>query len=95
MNKEEVLELIQEKVYNTGGIHQVLINTDNGIPNVEELEESKRNYLSFLMTHMQDDLIKTKKNYPKHDKMVVDLKADFIVINRSDFDKIIEFIDNE
>lgn len=95
MNKGEIQGLIEDKVFHTGGVHKVLVDTDNGIPSIEDIEGRKRDYLSYLMTHIQDSVVKAQKNYPKHEKMVLDLSADFIVMGREDFDKIVKYIDSE
>lgn len=92
-NKEkEALRVIQEEVYHVGGKRRLVMNTRNGLPEVDELREEKRKFLDYLMTHLQQELITTKKAYPVDDKLDVDLEADFMVIKRTDFHQIVEYI---
>lgn len=100
MTREEVLNLIEDNSNHVGGKMKAFVPTQNGIMDAGALRELKKRMLSYNTTHLLDEVVKHKQEYPIKNGMTrkegseVDLEVDLIVMKRDDFKQITKFLED-
>lgn len=95
MNKEEILEVLEEDVFHVVIDHKSAVNINNsGTLNESKLDREKKLVLHNAIDYLSDELIRTKQYYPMDDVADVDFKGDFVIIKRKDYNLFKLFIES-
>lgn len=94
MNKEKVLQILEENIYNINALHKTAININqSGTLNREKLEREKKRFFMYLTDFFINDIITEKQYYPENDISEVDFNADFVILKKDDYNSIKEYIE--
>lgn len=95
MNKEKVLEILEEDVFPIAGEFHTAININqSGTLNEDKLKKERELYLKILTSWLSSELITKTQDYPYNDISNVKFEADFVVIKRKEFDYIKQFVES-
>lgn len=95
MHKNNILNILEEDVFPVYSIAKEAIDTNNGLLNKQYIEGRRKRQMVEVMSHLVDDLIHVKQEYPENNISDVTLTADFVIMKREDFDLIKDYIENE
>jgi cell fate regulator YaaT (PSP1 superfamily) len=95
MNKEKVMQIIEEDVFPIKGEFHTAININqSGTLNEEKLKKERELYLKILTSWLAPELVNKTQDYPYNDISNVKFEADFVVIKRKEFDYIKKFVES-
>lgn len=95
MNKEEILDVLDEDVYHVLVSHKSAVNINNsGTLNENKLERERQNVMMDAVRYLADELIKTRQGYPHGDVSEVDFSGDFVILKRKDYNLVKLFLEN-
>lgn len=92
-NKGKALNILEE-AFTVYSQEEHAINTNNGILNEEYLKYHKKALLKKSIGYLAEELVKHRQGFPKDDISDVELKTDFVVLKRKEYDKLMNLIQN-
>lgn len=93
-NKEEMIEILENYFFPVTNEDNTYIDTNNGILNNELVERRKRVFLKESMYYLVEELVNTVQDYPEDNLSKVTFSTDFIVVKRSDFEKLVSLLED-
>lgn len=95
MNKNKVLEVLEEDSFPIAGEYHTSININqSGTLNQDKLRREQELYLKLLTSWMAPHLIEKKQYYPHDDIAEVVFSADFVIMERTAYDYIKSFVES-
>jgi hypothetical protein len=93
-NKEEMIEILENYFFPVTNEDNTYIDTNNGILNNELVERRKRVFLKESMYYLVEELVNTVQDYPEDNLSKVTFSTDFMVVKRSDFEKLVSLLED-
>lgn len=93
MSKKDKAKDVLENIYLVHFEEKDAVDTNNGILNAEYLTYQKRRLLKNAITYLTDDLVKHRQEFPNNNISDVNYSADFVVMQRKDFDELEKLIE--
>lgn len=89
--------IIEPTVQLISGSHYETVKTKNGIIDEKDLRKKKEVMLVNKATYLLDDIISHTREYPNADTntAMVEIKADFVIIQREEYENLIKSIEDE
>lgn len=95
MNKEELLDVLEEDIYHVVVNHKSAVNINNsGTLNDAALEKERQLVIMDAVKYLADELINTRQGYPEGDVSEVDFTGDFVILTRKDYNLIKLFLES-
>lgn len=93
-NKEEMIEILENYFFPVTNEDNTYIDTNNGILNNELVERRKRIFLKESMYYLVEELVNSVQDYPEDNLSKVTFSTDFMVVKRSDFEKLVSLLED-
>jgi hypothetical protein len=93
-NKEKMIEILENYFFPVINEDNTYIDTNNGILNNELVERRKRVFLKESMYYLVEELVNTVQDYPEDNLSKVTFSTDFMVVKRSDFEKLVSLLED-
>lgn len=93
-NKEKMIEILENYFFPVTNEDNTYIDTNNGILNNELVERRKRVFLKESMYYLVEELVNTVQDYPEDNLSKVTFSTDFMVVKRSDFEKLVSLLED-
>lgn len=93
-NKEEMIEILENYFFPVTNEDNTYIDTNNGILNNELVERRKRVFLKESMYYLVEELVNSVQDYPEDNLSKVTFSTDFMVVKRSDFEKLVSLLED-